>query len=134
MNQCINKSIIRGDRTLAVKQFLIILGALYLGHAITALTGIPIPASVIGLIILFLALLAGVVRLKDVQATADFILKYLALFFVVPAVGIMAYFDVLVSDAFKIFVPLILSILAGLFTAGKVTEFFIKRSGDDYHE
>ncbi len=117
-----------------IKQFLIILGALFIGYEITALTAIPIPANVMGLILLFLALLAGLVKLKDVQATAEFILKYLAFFFVVPTVGIMVYFDLLAAEALKIFIPLLLSILLGLFTAGKVTEFFINRSGDDYHE
>jgi len=119
---------------LFIKQFLIILGALFLGYTATSLTGIPVPSNVMGLAILFLALLAGIVKLKDVQATAEFILKYLALFFVVPTVGIMIYFDLLAAEALKIFIPLILSILAGLFTAGKVTDILIKRSGDDYHE
>jgi holin-like protein len=123
-----------GDEALIIKQFLIILGALFIGYEITTLTAVPIPANVMGLVLLFLALLAGLVKLKDVQATAEFILKYLALFFVVPTVGIMVYFDLLASEAMKIFIPLILSILIGLFTAGKVTEFFIRRSGDDYHE
>jgi holin-like protein len=111
-----------------IKQFLIILSALFLGYAITYSTHIPIPANVIGMVLLFLALITGLLKLKDVQETAEFILKYLALFFVVPTVGIMMYFDLLSSEAVKIFVPLIASILLGLLVAGKVTAFFIKRA------
>ncbi len=115
-----------------IKQFIIILGALFLGYEITKLTHIPVPANVLGLVLLFLALLSGLIKLKDVKETADFILKYLALFFVVPTVGIMVYFDLLSSEAVKIFVPIILSILLGFFAAGHVTQFFINKSGKDF--
>lgn len=122
------------DEILVIKQFIIILGALFLGYELSSITHIPVPANVLGLILLFLALLSGIIKLKDVQGTADFILKYLALFFVVPTVGIMMYFDLLSSEAVKIFIPIIVSILLGLLVAGRVTQFFIKRSDEDYHE
>ena len=115
-----------------IKQLIIILGALFIGYEITALTQIPVPANVLGLMLLFFALLSGLIKLKEVKETADFILKYLALFFVVPTVGIMVYFDLLSSEAVKIFVPIILSILLGLFAAGRVTQFFINKSGKDF--
>ena len=118
-----------GDEILIIKQLIIILGALFIGYEITELTHIPVPANVLGLVLLFIALLSGLIKLKDVKETADFILKYLALFFVVPTVGIMVYFDLLSSEAVKIFVPIILSILLGLFAAGRVTQFFINKSG-----
>ncbi len=117
-----------------IKQVLIILSALFLGYAISAATHIPVPANVLGLMLLFLALLSGIIKLKDVQETAEFILKYLALFFVVPTVGIMVYFDLLTAEAVKIFVPLMLSIVLGLLVAGRVTQFFIRKSGGGFDE
>jgi len=117
-----------------IKQFLIILGALYAGYGITSLVHMPVPPNVMGLAVLFIALLVGAIKPVDVEKTAEFILRYLALFFVVPAVGIMEYYDVLSQNALEIFAPLIISIILGLFTAGKVTELFIRKSGDDYHE
>ena len=46
-----------------LKAFLIIFGCVFLGEVFIALTGLPLPPSVIGLIILFGALQAGVVQL-----------------------------------------------------------------------
>lgn len=117
-----------------IKQFIIILGAMFLGYEIANATQIPVPANVLGLVLLFLALVLGIIKLKDVQETADFILRYLALFFVVPTVGIMVYFDLLTSEAVKIFVPIICSILLGLFAAGWVTQLLINKTGGGRHE
>lgn len=117
-----------------VKQFIIILSALFLGYFASGFSHIPVPSNVIGLVLLFVLLLIGAVKLKWVEEAADFILKYLALFFVVPTVGIMVHFDVLSKEAVKIFVPLILSIIIGLFVSGKVTEILIKNAKGGFHD
>ena len=117
-----------------IRQIIIILSALFIGYEIAVLTHIPVPANVMGLVLLFLALVSGLIKLKDVEETANFILKYLALFFVVPTVGIMIYFDLLAAETLKIFVPIIVSILLGLLAAGRVTQYFINRTGGDFNE
>jgi holin-like protein len=117
-----------------VKQFLIILTSLFLGYFISTSTHLPLPSNVIGLVLLFLLLVFGLVKLQWVEATAEWILKYLALFFVVPTVGIMVHFDRLSKEAVQIFVPIILSIIIGLFVSGKVTELLINRSKGDWND
>ncbi len=105
-----------------IKQVSILFGALFLGYLITYSSGIQLPANVLGMVILVLCLVFKVVSIKDVDKVSDFIVEYLAVFFVVPTVGIMLYFDLLTSQAVKILVPLIISILLGYFVAGKTTE------------
>lgn len=108
-----------------IKQFFLVFLPLFLGYCIISLTGLPIPSNVVGLVLLFLALCLGIIKLKHVEKVSDFIIKYLAIFFVVPTVGIMVYFDVIANQAVKILVPLMASILLGFFVAGKVTEIAI---------
>lgn len=108
-----------------IRQFFLIFLPLFLGYCIVSVTGIPIPANVVGLVLLFVALCCGVIKLKQVDKISDGIIKYLAVFFVVPTVGIMVYADVIANQAVKILVPLIVSILLGFFVAGKVTEISI---------
>ncbi|MEG1584011.1 MAG: CidA/LrgA family protein [Anaerovorax sp.] len=108
-----------------IKQFFLIFLPLFLGYCIIALTGIPIPANVVGLVLLFLGLCCGIIKLHHVDKVSDTIIKYLAVFFVVPTVGIMVYWDVIANQAVKILVPLVVSILIGFFVAGKVTELSI---------
>jgi holin-like protein len=109
-----------------LKQFFIILSALFLGYALTMALRLPVPANVLGFVILFAALCLGIVKLHHVDRFSDFIIQYLAVFFVTPSVGIMQYLDLIGKQFFSIAVPLMTSIILGFFTAAKVTELFIR--------
>ena len=108
-----------------VKQFAIVLAALFIGYGFSSGFHLPIPSNVLGFIILFLTLCLGVVKLKDVEDVSNFIIKYLSLFFIVPIVGVMVHFELISEQYIQIFVPMILSVLIGFFVAAKVTELFI---------
>lgn len=111
-----------------LKQVVIILSALFLGYALSLALHVPIPANVLGFVILFAALCFGIIKLRHVDKVSDFIIKYLAVFFVTPSIGIMQYFDLIGEQFFSIVVPLMFSILIGFFTAAKVTELCIRLS------
>lgn len=108
-----------------VKQFLILFLILFLGYGVTYFTGMPIPANVAGLLILFSCLCAGIIKLRHVDKVSDFMIKYLAVFFIVPTVGVVVYLDLIGSQAVQILVPLFISVLLGFFVAGKSTEITI---------
>lgn len=110
---------------MVLKQLFIILSALFLGYALAGAFHLPIPANVLGFAILFAALCFGAVKLHHVDRVSDFIIRYLAVFFITPTVGIMQYFDLIGEQFLRIVVPLLLSILIGFFVAAKVTELFI---------
>ena len=109
-----------------VKQFFCILFALFLGYALSMAFHLPIPANVLGFALLFAALCLGIIKIQHVDRVSDFIIKYLAVFFVTPTIGVMQYFDLIGDQFFHIVIPLFLSIFIGFFTAAKVTELFIK--------
>lgn len=110
-----------------MKQFLLIAAMYGLGHIVSVGLGLPLPANVLGLLFLFLALCLKVIKLSDVETVADFIISHLALFFVVPTVGIMLYFDLLGRSFLQIFVPLLTAAVAGFFVTGHVTQMVIRR-------
>jgi holin-like protein len=68
---------------------------LFLGMAIKAIINGPIPASMIGLILLFIALLLKIVKLEWVEQGGKWLLAELLLFFVPSAVGIVNYKEIL---------------------------------------
>ncbi|HYE68233.1 MAG TPA: CidA/LrgA family protein [Anaerovoracaceae bacterium] len=111
---------------MVLKQVFIILSALFLGYAVSIVVHLPIPANVIGFALLFAALCMGIIKLHHVDRVSDFIIKYLAVFFVTPTIGIMQYFDLIGEQFLHIIVPLMASILIGFFVAAKVTELFIQ--------
>ena len=72
-----------------LSQFCIILGFTMAGEALQRLLPLPIPGSVWGLALLFLALCLGIVKTEQVKDVASFLISVMPLMFVAPAVGIV---------------------------------------------
>ena len=62
---------------------------LSLGELVVMLTGVPVPSSIIGMLLLTLGLKLGIVRLSQVEKMADFLVHNLGFFFVPAGVGLM---------------------------------------------
>ena len=54
---------------------------------------LPIPASVYGMVILFVLLCLGVIKLPQVEDVADWMLSIMPIFFIAPSVGLINSFD-----------------------------------------
>lgn len=80
--------------------------------------GVPIPGGVLGLLVFYGALLAGVVKLRWVERAAGFLLRHMVLLFVPLTVGLMDMGHVLRSQAVAILVSLVVSFAAVLLTTG----------------
>lgn len=78
-----------------LRQFAIILMILLLGEAIRMGTGISIPGTVIGMIILFIALLTKVIKLDQIDMISKFLLDHLAFLFVPAGVGLISSLDLI---------------------------------------
>ncbi|MFE6645779.1 CidA/LrgA family protein [Nocardioides sp. NPDC057772] len=106
-----------------------LLGCQLAGTAIVELTGIPLPGSVVGMLLLFVAL---VLRRRDgeddpVIQVGDYFLSHLQLFFIPAGVGVIAYVAVIRDAAVPIVVALLGSWLLGLATVGWVLTLFLRR-------
>lgn len=80
---------------LLVKSLSILFGFLLLGEGIGILLQIPVPGSVIGMLLLTLALQLKLVRVESVKPASDLLIKNLSLLFVPPGVGLMLYTNLL---------------------------------------
>ena len=85
-----------------IKQICIILSICLLAELMERLLPLPVAASMYGLVLMLLALMTKVVKLKDVEDVADFLTGNLAIMFVPPTVGVMASID----EMKKMLVPL----------------------------
>ena len=107
-------------------QLAILSGVYWTGTKLAEWSGLPIPGSVMGVMLLFLLLLVGVIKLEQVEEVADVLLKNLMFFFVPVAVGVMNAADFLEQG------PLLLSALfigtlVPLWVTGALTQFLRKR-------
>lgn len=109
---------------------LVILWAVYQGCAwFVAATHVPIPGNVLGVIVLFLLLCAGVVKLKHVELAADFLLKHLVFFFMAIAVGLMEWGQVFYDYGLTLLAAIVVSAVLPLLVVGHLSQRLHKERG-----
>ena len=115
-----------------LSQFCIILGFTLAGEALQRLLPVPIPASVYGLVLLFLALCTGLVKLEQVKDTGNFLASILPILFVAPTVGIVECWDLIRSHLLPIALLLLSTTVLTFGISGRITQHFIKKGGQDH--
>lgn len=110
-----------------VKQFLIILLMALLGSFLNWIIPLPIPGTVWGMLLMFFALLSGVVKLEQVEDTADFFLAIMPMLFIPLAVGLMENYALLAEHAIPIVIIVLLSFFICFAVTGKTADFIIGR-------
>lgn len=114
-----------------LSQFLIIMGFTLVGEALQRLLPIPVPASVYGLVLLFLALCTGIVKVRQVKETGAFLTSVLPVLFVSPAVGIVEHWQLIRSQLLPIVLLLVASTMVTFGISGSVTQRLMKKGGED---
>lgn len=124
-----------------VKQFFIILIMAVLGGILNWLIPLPIPATVWGMLLMFIALMCGLVKLNQVEDTADFFMGIMPMLFVPLAVGLMDTWQILADYAMPIIIIVVASFFICYAVTGKTADIIISRSSradasgkEDHHE
>lgn len=76
-----------------MKQIGIIATISFISELLHFFLPLPIPASVYGMVILFVLLCLGVIKLPQIEALADWLLSVMPIFFIAPSVGLINSFD-----------------------------------------
>lgn len=92
-----------------IRQIGIIFTVCWLSQLIAEFLPFDFPASVIGMIFLFICLLTGLLKIEHIQEKSDFLLGNMAFFFVPAGVSIMNYFDILRSSALQLLIICVVS-------------------------
>lgn len=99
---------------------------LLLGFIAKKLTGLPIPEPVFGMIFLFLAFSAKILKIDDVGSTSDFLTSILAFLFTPLGVSLMVQFDLIKSSAVHILAVMIISDILTMALTAKIVEIIQK--------
>ncbi len=113
-----------------IMQLMIILLISFVGELLYYLIPLPIPASIYGIIILFMLLEFKVIKLDQVKDTASFLIEIMPLMFVPAAVGLMDSYDILSKNLISYILVIVVSTLAVMVVSGRITQFFIRRRGE----
>lgn len=111
-------------------QFITILFIYLIGNRLVEWLGLPIPGSIVGLALLFLALLSGVCKLTWVEKAAQLHIKHITLLFIPFAVGVWSYTGIFRIEGLKLVVILTISSLFVLIVTAFSAEYLnTKRRG-----
>ena len=110
------------------KQFIIIIALSFIGDVLHALIPFPIPASIYGILLLFMLLERKVLRLDDVNEVSSFLIFIMPLLFVPAAVGLIDAWDEL-RASLTAYVTIIVAVtLIVMVATGLITQWFLRRS------
>ncbi len=112
-----------------IRQCAVLFGCLALGELIVWLTGIMLPSSIIGMLLLTLFLKLGWIKLHWVQGVSDFLVANLGFFFVPPGVALMLYFDIIQAQFWPIAIATVASTMLVLVVTGWVHQLVRKGNG-----
>ena len=110
-----------------LKQFLIILAISLLGEVLKELLPLPIPASIYGMVFLFILLLTGVIKLDQVKDAGKFLIEIMPVMFIPAGVGLMSTWNVLKPVLVPVSVITVITIITVMGATGIVSQIVIRK-------
>ena len=111
-----------------LRQLLIILIFSFIGEVLHSLIPIQVPASIYGLVLLFIALLTCIIQLPQVKEAAKYLIEIMPLMFIPAGVGLLESWGDLKSILIPVLILLVASTILVMGVSGKVTQGIIQRS------
>ena len=105
-----------------LRQLLIILIFSFAGEVLHYLVPIQIPASIYGLVLLFIGLMTGLIQLSQVQETAKFLIEIMPMMFIPAGVGLLESWGVLKPILVPVILILVVSTVLVMGVSGLLTQ------------
>lgn len=115
-------------------QLMIIFIISLVGEGISSVLHLPVPGSIIGLVLLFLALQFKLLRLRHISMVGNFLLANMTILFLPPAVGIMDKFQVIAPYLLPIILIVLGAIVLNVCVIAVVVQLLKTRFEGDYEE
>ena len=110
-----------------VRQFLIILVISFIGELLRYYIPLKIPASIYGLVLLFIALETRILPLAAVKDAGKFMIEIMPLMFIPAGAGLIDAWDALRPICVQIVVIMVVSTIVVMIVSGHVTQFVMRR-------
>ncbi len=110
-----------------LNQLLIILAISFAGEVLKYFLPFPIPASIYGMVILFIGLLTGWIRLESVKETGKFLIEIMPVMFIPAGVGLMASWGTLKPVLVPVSIITVAVLVIVMAVTGKISEWMIRR-------
>ena len=105
--------------------FGILVGIFLSGELLSRWLELFLPGSLVGMLLLTVLLFSGVLKIEQVEAAADSLLRHLILLFVPSTVGIMVFAENIAGTAVEIVLAVLLSTVVVLVATGKTADWVV---------
>ena len=114
-----------------LKQFWVIMTISFVSEALNMLLPLPVPAGIYGLVLMLAAMITGIIKLPQVEETADFLVSIMPVMFIPAAVGLMDVWGVLSKILLSVTVITVITTVMVMTVTGHVTQLFmsLKKGG-----
>lgn len=109
-----------------VKQFFVIIVISFIGEILHEIIPLPIPASIYGIVLLFLGLMTGIVPLQAVRDVGVFLVEIMPVMFIPAAVGLVESWELLSSNLVSYVLVTFITTVAVMAVTGVVTQWAIR--------
>ena len=110
-----------------IKQFLIILAISFAGEILSFLIPFPIPASIYGIVILFVGLVTKLIPYESVKETGHFLVEIMPVMFIPAAVGLLESWGIIKESWFVYILLTLVTTIGVMGVAGRVTQYVAKK-------
>lgn len=109
-----------------VKQFCIILAFSFTGEVLNHMVPLPVPASIYGLVLMFLALEFKLLKVEHIKDVSKFLLGIMSIFFVPSSVGFINALPLMKKYGIQFAIIGIASTFIVFGVTGQVTQLLMK--------
>ena len=112
-------------------QLLIIFGFSFIGNVISNVFRLPVPGSILGMILLFLAQQFKLLEFRHVDEAGSFLINNMTILFLPAGVGIMAKWNLISHFWAQILLIVVGALVINMLILGKLVEWIkVKFEGD----
>lgn len=104
----------------------IILFISLIGEILHAIIPLPVPAGIYGMILMFVSLCTGIVRLESVRTVGMFLIEIMPVMFIPAAVGLLDSWDALKSMLLPCCIALVPVTLIVMAVSGRTTQALVR--------
>ena len=108
-----------------LKQLLLIIIIFFVGEILRYMIPLPIPASVYGFVLMFVALELKIIKVDSVKETSRFLIEIMPVMFIPAGVGLLTSVDVLKPVLVPVIVITVVSTFVVMAASGWMTQLVI---------
>lgn len=110
-----------------IRQFLIILLISFFGELLKYIIPLSVPASIYGMVLMFLALELKILKVSDVKETSTFLIEIMPLMFVPAGVGLLDSWEALQPIWVQVVIITLISTVVVMGVSGTITQWVIRK-------